>query len=821
MRKRIVCVFVKLENGTHKVSTPHPTRTTTTICLLTCIGAFIGLSLDRQPCVGQTQQPEEQRPKEQRPNEEELRFFERKVRPILAKRCYSCHSENAKTLYAELKVDSRKSLLKGGDTGPAVVPGNPADSLLIQSIQFDEDFDFQMPPKGKLPAAEIKILTDWVRQGASFPESNTVRSKDEKIDFDQARNFWSFRPALLQKVPKVKNREWPRQRLDSFILSALESRGLQPSAAADKAIWIRRVTLDLIGLPPTPQQIQTFLEDKSPGAYEKVVDRLLKSPHYGERWARMWLDLARYTDRNASWLTTTGQAHLYRDWVVQAFNDDMPYNEFIRRQLATDYLAQTGPEDLPALGFIGLSPNYWKELKLPADIIKVIVADEWEERIDTVSRTFLGLTVACARCHDHKFDAITMEDYYALAGVFASCRIQERPTINEKDYAPVKAAKAEIVKIESQIKSLQKQKPLPQSEIDALRSKIKQLKATKHFHAPLAIAIGDESLFVEQKNENPQMGTQLVYKKEPRDLHVFVRGNPNRLGPKVPRRFLKVLSSKSPPEPFQTGSGRLDLANALTTDASSLTARVIVNRLWHEHFGQGIVTTPSNFGESGARPTHPELLDDMAARLVKNGWSLKSIQKEIVLSATYRQSSRNPASAQKDPTNTWLSRMPQTRLTVEAWRDSMLAVSGRLNKKLGGPSQPLTSLTNNRRTLYGTIHRREMSTMLLTHDFPDPTAHSPKRVPTTTTLQGLYALNGPLILEQSAALAQRLLKLPVNSDEKRIEWAYQTLFARKPTSREIQLALEYVGTPSPAQQIEVWAQYAQVLLASNEFLYVD
>ena len=754
----------------------------------------------------------------------DIEFFEKKIRPLLAAKCYSCHSRRAKKLQGSLQVDSHAALLAGGDSGPAIVPGKPEQSLLIAAVQYAPDAQFEMPPQGKLADHEIAALTEWVRRGAPFPGGAALPAESPgKIDFTEARQFWSFVPVQKQSLPDLEQADWPRQRIDHFVLAAMERQGLRPSPEIARAELLRRVTFDLTGLPPTPAEVAAFVQDPSPRAYETVVERLLKSPHFGERWARVWLDLARYTDRTASWLYSTGQAHLYRDWVVQAMNEDMPYDKFVHRQLATDFMPETGPEDVPALGFLGLSPNYWKELQLPSEIIKVIVADEWEERIDAVSRTFLGLTVACARCHDHKFDAITMKDYYALAGVFASCRIKERPTIDEALYAPVRQALLEITKREASIAELKKKKPLPQAEIDALTAEIAAFRNdTPHFDTPLASAVVEESLHVERKGKTMQSGTKLVYQSQPQDLQLFIRGNPNRLGEVVPRRFLTVLSTTDQPVPFKTGSGRLELAQAITTDGAALASRVLVNRIWLAHFGRGLVTTPSNFGQSGQRPSHPKLLNDLAARFIAGGWSLKQLHREIVLSATYRQASRDDGSrSETDPDNIWLARMPRTRLSVEAWRDAMLAVSGDLDRTLGGPSVSLTDTANQRRTLYGTIHRREMSTMLLTHDFPDPTAHSPQRIATTTTLQGLYALNGPLVLTRSAALARRLLAAQLTSDQQRIALAYELLFARRPTDRETQLGIEFLGETGSADRANVWSQYAHVLLASNEFLFVN
>ena len=753
----------------------------------------------------------------------DIEYFEKKIRPLLASRCYSCHSNQAKIVQGGLKLDSVGGLLTGGDTGPALVPGKPDESLLVAAIRYEKDADVQMPPKGRLPDQEIAELTEWVKRGAPFPgDTNPPPRPNREIDFQAAKQFWSFRPAEKRALPETTLPKWPRQRLDHFVLAAMEREGLTPSAEADRATLLRRLSFDLIGLPPTPEEVDDFVRDNTSDAWERQVERLLSSPQFGERWARVWLDLARYTDKTASWLYATGHAHLYRDWVVQAMNDDMPYDQFIHRQLATDLMPETGPEDIPALGFLGLSPNYWKELQLPTEIIKVIVADEWEERVDAVSRTFLGLTVACARCHDHKFDPVTTQDYYALAGVFASCRIAERPVIEEALFAPVRVARGEVEKLEKQIAALKKKDPKPADEIAALNTKIGELKqSTPHYDSPLVPAVTEESLFVERKGATAQEGTSLVYKPGAQDLHLFIRGDPNRLGDVVPRRFLTVLSAENS-QPFQNGSGRLELAKAITGDAASLTARVIVNRIWLAHFGRGLVSTPSNFGQSGDRPSHEELLDDLAARLIENGWSLKQLHREIVLSATYRQSSRvNAQQAEGDPDNRWLSRMNRRRLPVEAWRDAMLAVTGELDLTPGGPSIEITDVGNHRRTIYATIHRRDMSTMLLTHDFPDPTAHSPQRLSTTTAVQGLYALNSPLMLDRSAALAQHLAADLPDDESQRIRRAYRLLYSREPTSRETQIGLAYMGDTTGEARVAAWTQYAHVLLASNELLFVD
>lgn len=747
---------------------------------------------------------------------EDMAFFEKHIRPLLVEHCYACHSESAEAREGGLWLDRRSGWQKGGDSGPSVVPGNVDGSLLIKAVRYKDDH-LLMPPDGKLDEPSIRLLEEWVRRGAPDPRDGEVAAGDAEINFEKAREHWSFRPVARQPLPQMAGEELSG-RIDPFIRAALRERGLSPSEQADRRTLIRRLSFDLTGLPPSPEEVEAFVNDPSELAYERLVDRLLNSPHYGERWARMWLDLARYTDATASWLDSTANAFLYRDWVVRALNEDMPYDEFVRRQLATDMMEHTGPEDLPALGFLGLSPTYWKELLLPPEIIKVIVADEWEERIDAVSQTFLGLTVACARCHDHKFEAITTEDYYALAGVFASVRMEDRPLIPEQDYAPVREAKAQVAKLEEQIKKLRKEKPVPKEKIEELEAEIAKIKqTTPNYNTPLANALSEQSLYVVQAGDQPQDGTRLEYKPGPRNLHVHIRGNPNRPGPEVPRRFLTLFSNGSP-QPFVNGSGRLELADAIFSEnAAPLAARVIVNRIWLGHFGRGLVDTPSNLGMSGSRPSHPELLEDLTARFIENGWSLKWLHREILLSATYRQSSaHHQANHQIDPDNRWLWRMNRRRLEIEAWRDAMLEVTGRLDRNMGGAATPLEDPKHHRRTLYGLVNRREMTQMLQMHDFPDANAHSPQRVGTTTALQGLFVLNSPLMTAQAEAFAKRVQQECPDDLTQQVDRAYQLLFGRSPDERERSLAVTFLqDNPS------LWPQYAQVLLGCNEFVYID
>jgi hypothetical protein len=789
-------------------------------------------------------------------NDEDVRYFERKIRPILAERCYSCHSGEAKSPRGGLRLDNHQSLHQGGDSGPAIIAGSPDESLLIQSIAYTGDL--KMPPKGKLPDSEIRDLTEWIRRGAAFPTSALVGTPlTKKIDFDEGRRFWSFQPVHEQPLPLVDDNVWPKSRMDYFVLSALEREKLKPARRADPSTLIRRLCFDITGLPPTPEQVRAFESDPSPNAYQHWMEEFLATPQYGEKWARMWLDLARYTDQTESWLLQEGQAHFYRDWVVKAMNEDMPYDEFARRQLAVDLMPGTTPEDLTALGFVGLSPTYWKELQLPCEVIKVIVADEWEERIDAVCSTFLGLTVACARCHDHKFDPISSRDYYALAGVFASSRQVGRPLVSEELYSPARKAKDEVTKLEPELKKLKaeitkreaekkKQAAVVRTEteptsvdkpnasandseaedeskqrrLQELTSRIAELKATPLYDAPLTNAISEESLYIERAGEKPENGTKLVYRPGPQDLPLFIRGDPNRPGEMVPRGFLTVLAKDT--QTFQSGSGRLELAHAITSDAASLFARVIVNRVWMAHFGQGIVSTPSNFGIQGGTPSHPELLDDLSARFIANGWSIKWLHREILSSATWQQSVDVSSEAQAhDPSNRWLSHYNRRRHDFEVWRDAMLAASGVLEMKPGGVAANLDDVGNRRRTLYSTVHRRELSTTFQIHDFPDPNQHSPSRFTTTTALQGLYALNGPLLVEQSEQFAARLEREFPYDEAVRIDRAHWLLFSRPASLGEQKLGLAYLSDATADERKTRLKQYLHAMLASSEALFLD
>lgn len=581
------------------------------------------------------------------------------------------------------------------------------------------------------------------------------------VDWAKERRFWAFQPPVAHARPAVKQKQWPRQPLDTFLLNRMETKGLTPSPEADRTTLIRRLSFDLTGLPPTPEEVAAFQTDTQPGAYERLVDRLLASPRFGERMASLWLSLARYAEDQAHQVgddssLTYPNAYRYRDWVIQAFNRDLPYDQFIRLQLAADKVQTAGAsEDLPALGFLGLGPKYYDRGRL------AVMSDEWEDRVDTVSRTFLGLTVSCARCHDHKFDPITTADYYALAGVFASTRMVNRKPDGQPEKGGIKADKMD--------------------------------PGTLH----------------------------VVEDGQPTNLNIFLRGDVTRKGPMAERRFLRVLCSTEP-VPFKEGSGRRELAEAIAGPANPLTARVMVNRVWGLLFGRPLVLTPSNFGHLGMTPSHPELLDHLALRFMKNGWSIKGLAREIVLSAAYRQSSGPDAKkARLDAANVLLWRMNRRRLTIEQWRDALLSVTAELSAK-DTRSAELDDPANTRRTVYARISRLRLNDFLAQFDFPDANVHAEKRSVTTTPTQKLFMLNSPFMLARARALAARITTGTDSSDEARIVRVYRLLFGRDPDVAETRLALGFLRKPvSGAGRMTRWEQYAQILLASNEMLYLD
>lgn len=683
--------------------------------------------------------------------EKAAEFFEKSIRPVLVENCLGCH--NADKHKAGLRLDSRQALLRGGESGPAIVPGHSDKSLLVKALSYKDD-ELRMPPKGPLQHETVDRFVLWINEGAFWPDSGKeVRPVASEAEFKITaadRAFWSFKPIANPSVPKVKNQAWPQTTIDRFILARLEEKQLRPVESADRHTLLRRATFDLTGLPPTSAEIEAFVNDTGPDSFDRVIERLLASPHYGERWARHWLDVARYGEDRFP------HSFRYRDWLIQAFNADMPYDRFIQEQVAADLLdLPDRNENLAALGFLTLSPFNGGGPKGYAQL---------EDRIDTLSRGFLGLTVACARCHDHKFDPISTTEYYGLAGIFASTSNVEVPLVSAEE-----------------AKALGAEKKLPPG--------IPRVHAAKD--------------------------------GQPVTMKVLIRGNPETLGNEAPRGFLSILSAAER-RLFTQGSGRLELAQAIADPHNPLTARVMVNRIWKHHFGQGLVRTPSNFGKLGDPPTHPELLDHLATRFIATGWSIKDLHRAILGSAVYQLAScGDTRNEEVDADNKLLWRMNRRRLEVEAWRDGMLAVAGTLDRSLGGRSNDLANPENRRRTLYGSVSRDHLDSLLRLFDFPDPNITSDSRTVTTVPLQQLFVLNSPFMVRNAKALAEHLTA-GEKEDSRRIQQAFFLLYGRPVTEPELRLGLEFLqGSDEPGVTLTRWQQYAQVLLGANEFMFVD
>jgi len=886
-----------------------------------------------------------------------VEMFEKHIRPIFVENCYKCHSAEAEKVKGGLLLDTREGILKGGETGPAIVPGNPEKSLLIKAVRYTDE-NLQMPPKNKkLSSEQIADLEAWVKMGA--PDPRTASQVSSRKTLDPSRH-WAFQPVKMPSVPAVKNRRWIKTPVDAFILAKLEEKKITPSPPADRRTFIRRATFDLIGLPPTPEEVADYVADKSPDAAEKLIDRLLASPHYGERWGRYWLDVARYADTKGYVFEEERRypyAYTYRDYVVRALNEDLPFDQFIIQQIAADSLP-LGEDKRPlaALGFLTLGRRF---LNNQPDII--------DDRIDVVARGTMGLTVACARCHDHKFDPIPTKDYYSLYGIFASCNEPGNKPLLGKVALPKEYPEyvAERAKREDELKKFREEKEaevrtrlrsqvgdylLVAREMAKLSDKSKQealarerkldpgvaerwlnsLEGWRKSQHPIfapwfaLAALGEKefetrakelvagfsssagtnalnpavvSAFAEPpaslkeaatrygklfseidkewkdlagkaktnnpaalpdasrealrqilygENAPPEIGAGALHRlfdtpaqqklralqrkvdeldathpgappramalednSSPVTPHVFLRGNPSNPGEEVPRQFLRVLSGEKR-QPFQHGSGRLELAQAIASTNNPLTARVLVNRVWMHHFGAAMVRTPSDFGLRSEPPTHPELLDYLAARFMAEGWSLKKLHRLIMLSSVYQQASENnPRAARIDPNNSLLWRMNRGRLDFEALRDTLLMVSGKIDLSVGGRPVELTSDPfTARRTVYGFVERQNLPGLFRTFDFASPDTTSPQRFSTTVPQQALFLMNSPFVVQQASNLLHRVKSKSVASDEERIQGLYQLAFQRRADAEEIRAAKKFIQTQStlPAPRLEppVW-----------------
>jgi mono/diheme cytochrome c family protein len=842
-----------------------------------------------------------------------IEFFEMRVRPVLAKNCYACHTT---ARMGELELNSRQALLKGGKSGPALISGDPDNSLLIQAVRQTDD-KLKMPPGGKLSEAEIADLATWIRDGAVWPENTPATAAPSKGLTAEQRAWWAFQPVSKPAPPKVRDVAWTRTAIDNFILAEIEDKKLKPAPPADRRTWIRRAAYDLTGLPPTPAEVAEFVADRSPRARERVIDRLLASPRYGERWGRYWLDIARYADDKLNSTQTEPQPNVwrYRDWVIDAYNADMPYDRFLMAQIAGDRM-QDPDRYRAGLGFFANSPQFQ------------------EDRVDALTRGFLALTAACAQCHDHKFDPIPARDYYSLLGIFENTKKVEHPLVSKEIVDEYQRRKKIFEEAEKAVSEFEAGQAKQLAEIyaaqtakylDAARGagpaegldeetvkRFKEYLEREHEHPYLAKwreAGFDSAAFqalllgvIKEKNEidrenlillggkddgrtvrvievkslerdrymlwkemvsserSKKMESGVFYykgakidrhlapewkrhveslraardarKKEippeypylleigdvekPKTMRVRIRGSRENLGEEAPPQFLIALCGGEQ-KPFSKGNERLELARAVASADNPLTARVAVNRVWMHHFGRPIVATPGNFGRLGEKPSHPALLDYLAARFVEQGWSMKALHREIMLSNVYAMSSQSmEPNATVDADNKLFWRANRRRLEVEPIRDTLLFVSGDLDETRGGEAKLLTEESNLRRTVYGFVSRRSLDRTLALFDFPNPVATSDARIPTATPLQELFFLNSTFIGARAKSLASRVEKAG-GDDRARIAAAYALVFQRPPSSEEIKLGLGYLQTAGG----KAWPLYAQALLSSSELLFVD
>jgi cytochrome c553 len=752
-------------------------------------------------------------------------LFEKKIRPVLVEQCYGCHSVEAqkkKKLRGGLFLDTRAGLLRGGDSGPAVVPGKPNEGALLAALRHTGEV--RMPPKGALPAGVVADFEAWIRLGAPDPRDEAGPGK-RTIDIAEGRKFWAYQPPRKRPPPEVKNAAWAQTPIDRFVLAGLEAKGLQPAADADLGTLVRRLHFDLLGLPPTPEKIAAFEKalnsnragassSESQAALEDLVDHLLASPHFGERWGRHWLDVARFGES----LTLRGfvlkEAWRYRDYVIDSYNQDVPFDRFVREQLAGDLLPaanlaerrrQLIPVAFLTLGNTNLEEQDKQQLRM--DVV--------DEQLDTIGRALLAQTLGCARCHDHKFDPIPTRDYYALAGILRSTRTLEHANVSQWLERPLPGTPEEeaawsrydqaVAALETRIKAL---KAAKDAGVRQLEDELKHLRAT----APkrdMVMTVREESVI--------------------EGARVHVRGSVHSLGDRVPRGFLQVATGSAPPALPSNQSGRVQLAAWIADQNNPLTARVFVNRAWHWLFGAGLVRSTDNFGTTGDRPSHPELLDYLAGRFVENGWSVKQLVREIVLSRTYRLSTGAGAAArQADPDNRLLAHTNRRRLDAECIRDTILAVSGQLKLDRGGPTFPPGlpadygyKHTDTRRSVYVPVFRNALPELFEVFDFADPSVSTGQRNVSTTAPQALFMLNHPFVVEQARHAAARLLAVQDLDDTGRLTRAYRLTLGRAPTEAERVKLVRFLAEAAQDGKTlrDGWALVFQALFASLDFRY--
>lgn len=751
-------------------------------------------------------------------------FFEKRIRPLLVKHCYECHSEQEKEQMGGLLLDRQSGWLKGGDTTMAVIPGEPKTSLLMEAILYKNE-NLQMPPKGKLSDAEIKYFAEWIHRGAPGPENDLGDSAfsqlgDQELLFEQAKEHWAFQPIAKPTPPQVGNALFNRLPIDQFIFSKMQQQKLTPSRHADPRSMLRRLSYDLTGLPPTSKEVEAFpakLRENRPQAIQETVDRLIESPAFGEKMARMWLDVARYADTDSRYRPDTKTPHYfpfaftYRDYVIKAFNADKPFNQFVKEQLAADLMGfQKDASEQAALGFLAVGPHAGGS-----------VQEEIDDWIDVTSRGLLGLTVACARCHDHKYEPIPTADYYALHGVFNS--VDRANPLNEKlqpeiqGYTADKKSQQDYLKqrkaIDEKIKAAGNSKAKGNNRSVAQKIRETELAALLTYH-PAA----------------PARAMVVSEKKKPIEPRIFIRGDASNRGDNVPRKFLQALDESQTPF-SDKNSGRLELAEKIASPDNPLTARVFVNRVWGMLMGSYLVDAPSNFGLMTAAPIHSDLLDWLANDFIEHDWSVKHLVRTIVLSNTYLQSSYSIDSNESiDPENRYYWRANRKHLSIEELRDSMLAVSGVIDLKQFGHSAPLWGEEyTRRRSIYGFINRFNLDPTLRAFDFPTPMQTQSERTESVVATQSLFAMNSDFVLDQAVEITNRPKFREANDDQERIEVLFELIFQRPAAAPEINKITRFLElqdrfkaslkkSPATAQS---WPLVAQSILMSNEFQYLD
>lgn len=805
------------------------------------------------------------------PTPEQLTFFESKIRPVLVTHCYECHAADSKIVQGGLRLDSRNGLLKGGDTGPAIVPGKTEPSLLLQALRYD---GIEMPPKAKLPDSVIRDFETWIAMGAPDPRVAGEPQVIRTFELKAGRKHWAFQPVADPPLPTVQDDAWPIGSIDRFVLARLEKAGLCPAPDADRYTWLRRVSLDLTGLPPTPAEIEAFVRDNSPRAYETVVDRLLASRAFGERWARHWLDLTGYADMMGTSNNVFAEhAWRYRDYLIDAYCTDKPFDRFVREQIAGDLLPAASPheraENITATGFLMVG-----DVEIVEPDKAKMEADHIDTQVAKIGTAFLGMTLGCVRCHDHKFDPIALQDYYGIAGILRSSpsthkipfgvwsmlnstelpetpeQLKLRQQLEAEHEKKIATLKAEQSKLNEEKKSVEAELATVNEDKARTATLTKRREAITELLKKLAASINHAEFF---RSKAPRAFAMHDGDK-PGDMPIYIRGNPYAPGKVVPRGVIQVAAWTKPPAIPAGQSGRLQLADWLADKRNPLTPRVTVNRIWQKLFGEGLVRTVDYFGARGETPSHPELLDHLASRFTTHDWSQKQLIRSLVLSRTYRLSSTNDAAAMKvDPDNRLLWRMNRQRLDAEALRDGLLAISGELESSDGGPALVLEEPDN-----CGSLMQKGVNPPNYTHrkprageefvrticlpvmrnntnandrlrsffDFVNPAQIAGQRSQTVVPTQSLFVMNNDLFRKRAKALADQLISA-VPQHEARLNQLWLRVFNRPITSAERSDALAFLAQldatlktqDSAARESLRWEELCHSLLASNEFLF--